>query len=109
MLPRGLARGPTLTRGTSDGRSAVILVQSGASAWGGLVAASQRHFMSIKTDASLYQVLSGMQAGAEYSLTWYAAERPAYTENERFRVEVGLAGVCVCGCQNDVAVDTRQQ
>jgi len=71
---------------------AVIVARSGNQPWGGLQGTSGEYYLSVKTEASLQQTLTGLDPGRIYTLAWDAAERPTHNEVELFRLEVGGCG-----------------
>jgi hypothetical protein len=56
-----------------------ILVRSGNSDWGGLIAPSSKtYYLGLKMGGGITQTLTNVQVGATYRLTFYVANRPNY-------------------------------
>ena len=75
-----------------DGWSAsgsTVVCESGNGPWGGLSAPSGGFYMSIQSPGTyLEQNISGLTAGEKHTVTFWAAHRPGYGEEELLKVGV---------------------
>jgi uncharacterized membrane protein len=66
-----------------SGGGGTVIVENGNGPWGGLSSGSGEYFMSIQGNgAFLEQEVSGLTAGADYSVTFMAANRPGMGDDE---------------------------
>ena len=72
-----------------SGGGGTVIVENGNGPWGGLSSGSGEYFMSIQgSGAFLEQEVSGLTAGADYSVTFMAANRPGMGDDETLVLKV---------------------